>query len=340
MQIGIDSFVATVPGQNDTKAVAQLLDRIQLADEVGLDLFALGEHHRSDFLDSAAHMYLAAAAARTKKIKLGSAVTVVSAADPVRVFQNFATLDLISGGRAEIVAGRGSFTESFPLFGYNLNDYHDLFKEKLELLLKIRDQETISWQGRFRAPLNNQSIYPRPAQKKLPIWLGVGGTPNSFIRAGVLGLPLMVAVIGGQTYRFAPLVEAYREAYLKAGHPESEMKVGLHSLGFVAKTSEAAHEGFYPGYKQMFDKIGKERGGSSVTEASYYGQVGPTGALVVGNPEEVAEKILRHSQFLGGIDRFTFQMDMVMNSPEGGGHEGQLEAIQLIGEQVMPLIDN
>ncbi|OAV44976.1 LLM class flavin-dependent oxidoreductase [Lewinella sp. 4G2] len=338
MEIGIDSFVATCPGQDDAQAVADLLDRIVAADEAGLDLFALGEHHRGDFLDSAAHMYLAAAAARTKRIKLGSAVTVLSAADPVRVFQNFATLDLISNGRAEIVAGRGSFVESFPLFGYDLADYRELFKEKLELLLKIRDEETITWRGRFRAPLVEQSIYPRPAQEKLPIWLGVGGTPASFVRAGQLGLPLMVAVIGGQTYRFAPLVDAYREAWLQAGHPESEMRVGLHSLGYVAATSEAAHEGFYPGYKQMFDKIGKERGGAPVTPDGYRGQVGPTGALVVGEPSEVAEKILRHSKALGGIDRFTFQMDMVMNSPTGGGHAGQLEAIRLIGEEVMPVV--
>ncbi len=334
MEIGIDSFVATRPGQNDTQAVSQLLERIERADRVGLDIYALGEHHRSDYLDSAAHMYLAAAASRTERIKLGSAVTVVSAADPVRVFQNFATLDLITNGRAEIVAGRGSFVEAFPLFGHRLEDYNELFKEKLELLLKIRDEEVITWQGRFRPPLRQQAVYPRPKQTKLPIWLGVGGTPSSFVRAGALGLPLMVAVIGGHTYRFAPLVDAYREAYLKAGHPEAAMRVGLHSLGFVAKTSQEAHKGFYPGYKKMFDKIGKERGGSPVTESSYYAQVGPTGALVVGNPEEVAEKILRHSKFLGGIDRFTFQMDAVMNSPEGGGHEGQMEAIRLIGEEV------
>ena len=338
MEIGIDSFVAVRPGQDDVQAVAELLDRIELADRSGLDLFALGEHHREDYLDSAAHMYLAAAAARTTRIRLGSAVTVVSAADPVRVFQNFATLDLISGGRAEIVAGRGSFVESFPLFGYNLNDYHELFKEKLELLLKIRDEETLTWQGRFRAPLRQQAVYPRPKQDRLPIWLGVGGTPASFVRAGTLGLPLMVAVIGGQTHRFAPLVDAYRGAYLKAGHPEAQMRVGLHSLGFVAATSEAAHRAFYPGYKKMFDKIGKERGGGVVTESGYYGQVGPTGALVVGHPEEVAEKILRHSKFLGGIDRFTFQMDMMMGSPEGGGHAGLSEAIRLIGQEVKPMV--
>lgn len=332
MQIGIDSFVATRPNQDNALAVSNLLDRIVLADEVGLDLFALGEHHRGDFLDSAAHMYLAAAAARTKNITLGSAVTVISAADPVRVFQNFATLDLISNGRAEIVAGRGSFVESFPLFGYNLEDYRELFTEKLALLLKIRDEEIVTWRGKFRAPLHEQTVYPRPVQEKLPIWLGVGGTPASFVRAGTLGLPLMVAVIGGETHRFAPLVDAYRNAYLQAGHPESGMRVGLHSLGYVAKTTEAAYEGFYPGYKQMFDKIGKERGGAPVTKHGFMAQAGKTGALVVGKPEEVAEKIIRHSKALGGIDRFTFQMDMVMNSPTGGGHEGQLEAIGLIGE--------
>ena len=338
MQIGIDSFVATQPNQNDAEAVAKLLDRIVLADEVGLDLFALGEHHRADFLDSAAHMYLAAAAARTSNILLGSAVTVISAADPVRVFQNFATLDLISNGRAEIVAGRGSFVESFPLFGYQLEDYRELFTEKLELLLKIRDEKTVTWRGKFRAPLREQTVYPRPVQEKLPVWLGVGGTPASFVRAGTLGLPLMVAVIGGETHRFAPLVDAYRRAYREAGHPEEGMKVGLHSLGYVAKTTEEAQAGFYPGYKQMFDKIGKERGGMPVTMHGFMAQAGPTGALVVGSPEDVAAKILRHAEALGGIDRFTFQMDMVMKAPESGGHEGQMEAIRLIGEEVIPRI--
>lgn len=332
MQIGIDSFASASSAPDHPTAIAELIDRIVLADREGLDVFALGEHHRAEFLDSAAHMILAAAAGRTKRIKLGSAVTVISAADPVRVFQNYATLDLISNGRAEIVAGRGSFTEAFPLFGYRLNDYNDLFTEKLELLLRIRDNESVSWSGRFRAPLNEQAVYPRPVQPQLPVWLGVGGTPASFVRAGTLGLPLMVAVIGGETHRFRPLVDAYRRAGAEAGHDPTSLKVGLHSLGFVAETTERAHELYYPGYKAMFTKIGEERGFAPVTEHAYRAQTGKTGALVVGGPEEVADKILRHATALGGIDRFTFQMDA------GVGHTDLNRAIELIGREVMPRV--
>ncbi|MBL0025830.1 MAG: LLM class flavin-dependent oxidoreductase [Saprospiraceae bacterium] len=335
MEIGIDSFAAA---PLDTKishvhAIAELLDRIEWADKSGLDIFGLGEHYRKDFLDSASYMILAAAASRTSRIRLTSAVTVLSAADPVRVFQNFATLDLISDGRAEIVAGRGSFIESFPLFGLNLNDYDAIFSEKLDLLLKIRDNETINWLGRFRPTLQNQAIYPRPSQKKLPVWLGVGGTPASFARAGELGLPLMVAVIGGETHRFRPLVDLYRQAGTKAGYAPDQLKVGLHSLGYVADTSDAAVEDYYPGYAKMFTKIGKERGYAPVTRQGFDAQNGPRGALVVGNPEEVAEKILRHSEALGGISRFTFQMDMDIP------HHKLLHAIELIGKKVSPIIN-
>src|SRR4051812_31613208 len=236
MEIGIDSFAAMFSGNSgtalsDADALAQLLERIEHADRTGLDIFGIGEHHRKGFLDSAPTLILAAAAARTKRIRLTSAVTVLSAADPVRVFQNFATLDLISNGRAEMVVGRGSFTEAFPLFGYNLHDYDALFSEKLDLLLKIRDNETVNWSGKFRAPLNNQAVYPRPLQDPFPVWLGVGGTPESFVRAGTLGLPLMVAVIGGETHRFRPLVDLYRKAAENAGHAPEKIKVGLHSLG-------------------------------------------------------------------------------------------------------------
>jgi len=228
MEIGIDSFAAMPDAALDgSTALRQLLERIKLADEVGLSVFGMGEHHRSDFLDSAPSMILAAAASITKNIRLTSAVTVLSAADPVRVFQNYATLDLISNGRAEIVAGRGSFTDAFPLFGLHLRDYDDLFKEKLDLLLKIRDNEVLTWSGRFRPALHQQAIYPRPKQDKIPIWLGVGGTTASFIRAGEMGLPLMVAIIGGETHRFGPLVDLYRAAGKKAGHDESDLKVGL-----------------------------------------------------------------------------------------------------------------
>lgn len=335
IEIGIDSFAASPRTDlSNTEAINQLLERIELADQVGLDVFGIGEHHRKDFLDSAPHMILAAAAARTKNIRLRSAVTVISSADPVRVFQNYATLDLISNGRAEIVAGRGSFIDSFPLFGFALSDYDALFIEKLELLLKIRDKEFVSWSGKFRAPLQNQSIYPRPHQKQLPIWLGVGGTPSSFVRAGELGLPLMLASIGGQTHRFAPLVQIYREAGYQAGFTDHELKVGLHSLGYVASTKEAAVKDYLPGYLEVFTKVGNERGYPPVTREAFNAQnSSPQGALLVGNPEEVAEKILYHSAALGGITRLSFQMDV------GISHDKLLESIELIGSKVSPLVN-
>jgi len=335
MEIGIDSFAAVPLDKKMTnaQAIEELLQRIEMADQVGLDIFGIGEHHRKDFLDSAPTMLLAAAAARTKRIRLTSAVTVLSAADPVRVFQNFATLDLLSKGRAEIVAGRGSFVEAFPLFGLNLEDYDALYIEKLALLLKIRDNEVISWKGRFRPELKDQAIYPRPMQEKLPIWLGAGGTPSSFSRAGELGLPLMVAVIGGETHRFAPLVNLYRQAGEKAGFAPEELKVGLHSLAYVAESKEEAVNDYYPGYASVFTKVGKERGYPPITRAAFDSQNGALGALIVADPEEVAEKILRHSKALGGISRFTFQMDF------GIAHEKLLKAIELIGTRVSPLVN-
>lgn len=333
MEIGIDSFAAT-SGGNDAQALAELLERIEYADKAGLHFFGVGEHHRKEFLDSATAVILAAAASRTSRIRLGSAVTVLSAADPVRAFQSFATLDLISQGRAEMVVGRGSFIEAFPLFGYHLDDYDELFTEKLELLLKIRDNEEVTWQGKFRAPLYKQTIYPRPLQKPLPIWLGVGGTPSSFVRAGTLGLPLMVAVIGGETYRFRKLVDLYREAGTKAGHSPEKLQVGLHSLGYVAETSEEAVASYYPGYAETFTCIGRERGWPPVTKGHFVAQNGPRGALLVGSPQEVAEKILRHSESLGGISRFTFQMDNA-----GLSHQQLLRAIELIGKEVIPRVN-
>ena len=340
MEIGIDSFAAAkFSNENgiattNADAIANLLERIEHADKVGLDVFGIGEHHRKEFLDSAPTIILAAAAARTKKIKLTSAVTVLSAADPVRVFQNFATLDLISKGRAEMVVGRGSFTESFPLFGLNIQDYDELFSEKLNLLLNIRENEFVTWSGKFRAALKNQAIYPRPLQNSIPIWLGVGGTPESFVRAGTLGLPLMVAVIGGETHRFKPLVDLYREAGKKAGHSPEKLKVGLHSLGYVANTTEEAINDFYPGYAETFTRIGKERGWPPVTKAHFDAQNGLRGALLVGSPEEIAAKILRHSEALGGIPRFTFQMDNAA-LPQ----EKLLQSIELIGTRVLPLVN-
>ena len=338
MEIGIDSFAAMMSGNeenaiSDEVAMEQLLDRIAFADEVGLDYFGIGEHHRKGFLDSAPTLILAAAAALTKKIRLGTAVTVLSAADPVRVFQNHATLDLISKGRAEMVAGRGSFIDAYPLFGLDLNDYDALFIEKLDLLLKIRDNESITWSGKFRPALRNQSIYPRPVQDPFPIWLGVGGTPESFVRAGTLGLPLMVAIIGGETHRFRPLVDFYREAGKRAGHAPDQLKVGLHSLGYVGESTEKAFEEFYPGYAAAMTKIGKERGWPPTTRAHFEAQAGPRGALLVGGPEDVAAKILRHAEALGGISRVTFQLDTA-ELP----HQKIKDCIELIGKKLKPLL--
>lgn len=339
MEIGIDSFAAKFSNSNNEpvdnkKAMTQLLERMEQADKSGLDIFGIGEHHRKDFLDSAPTLILAAAAARTKNIRLTSAVTVLSAADPVRVFQNLATLDLISGGRAEMVAGRGSFIEAYPLFGLDLDNYDELFTEKLNLLLTIRNNEFVTWKGKFRPALNNQAIYPRPLQDPIPIWIGVGGTPESFIRAGTLGLPLMVAIIGGETHRFRPLVDLYREAGKKAGHAPEQLKVGLHSLGYVGNTNEEAIEDFYPGYAAGMTNIGKERGWPPMTRGRFEAQAGKTGALLVGGPEEVAAKILHHAEALGGITRVTFQMDSANLS-----HEKLMESIDLIGNKVKSLVN-
>lgn len=340
MEIGIDSFAAATLSEDKSKAlhpvqsIAELLERIEAADAAGLDVFGIGEHHRKEFLDSAPTVILAAAAAKTKRIILTSAVTVLSAIDPVRAFQNFATLDLVSQGRAEMVVGRGSFTEAFPLFGLDLNDYDELFAENLDLLLKIRDNEVITWNGNFRAPLQQQAIYPRPLQNKLPIWLGVGGTPESFVRAGTLGLPLMVAIIGGETQRFRPYIDLYRAAGKRAGFAPEQLTVGLHSLGYVAESKEQAIADYYPGYAETFTRIGKERGWPPVSRARFDAQNGPLGALLVGAPDEIAEKIIRHSEALGGISRFTFQMDNAALP-----HSKLLRSIELIGTKVAPLVN-
>ena len=331
MEIGIDSFADKREGANSVQAINNVIERIVFADKVGLNTFGIGEHHRKEFLDSAPFMILSAAAARTKNIKLISAVTVLSAADPVRVFQNLSTLDLISGGRAEMVAGRGSFSEAFPLFGLDFKDYDDLFIEKLDLLLNIRENEFVNWSGKFRPALNNLPIYPRPIQKSVPIWLGVGGTPQSFARAGTLGLPLMVAIIGGNTHRFRPLVDIYRQAGKEAGHGPDKLKVGLHSLGYVAKSMGEAIDLYYEGYAKMFTKIGKERGWGPVTREQFDQQTGPLGAIVLGAPDQASEKIRRHSEALGGIDRFQFQMDIADIT-----HENLLKSIELIGKEVIP----
>src|SRR5207237_2554310 len=310
-----------------------LLEAITLADEVGLNVFGIGEHHRQEFLDSAPAVILAAAAARTKQIRLTSAVTVLSAADPVRVFQEFATLDLLSNGRTEMVVGRGSFIEAFPLFGLELEEYDSLFAEKLDLLLKIREHTHVHWSGKHRASLDGEGVYPRPVQNPLPVWLGVGGTPASFARAGALGLPLMVAIIGGEHRRFRPVIDLYREAGLRTGHSLEQLKVGVHSLGYVAEDFATATNDFFPGYAESFTQIGKERGWPPTTRAHFDAQLGPTGALLVGDPETVVEKAVQVDQALGGISRLTFQMSVAALPPPK-----MLRAIELLGTQIAPKV--
>jgi len=337
MEIGIDSFAAAFTEDSRTVSASDrlrnLIEQIERADQVGLDSFGVGEHHRREFLDSAPPVILGAAAARTQRIRLTSAVTVLSAADPVRLFQEFATIDLLSNGRAEMVVGRGSSIEAFPLFGFRLDDYDALFAEKLELLLKLRENEHVHWSGKFRPALTGQGIYPRPVQNPLPIWVGVGGTPQSFARAGALGLPLMAAIIGGETRRFRPLIDLYREAGKKAGHPASRLKVGMHSPGYVAETSEQAAQDFLPGFARAINEIGKERGWPPMSRQDFEAQIGPEGALIVGNPDEVAEKIVRHSKSLGGVSRVTFQMNAASLA-----HDKMMRAIELIGTRVVPAL--
>jgi probable LLM family oxidoreductase len=337
MQIGIDSFAAAFDGNsravNPAARLRQLVEQIQHADDVGLDTFGVGEHHRRDFLDSAPEVILAAAATRTQRIRLTSAVKVLSADDPVRVFQSFATLDLLSAGRAEMIVGRGSFIDAFPLFGYRLEDYDDLFAEKLDLLLKIRDNEHVHWSGKFRPALTGQGVYPRPVQNPLPIWLGVGGTPESFARAGALGLPLMVAIIGGEPRRFRPLIDLYRQTGKQHGYSPEQLKVGVHMLGYVTGTTQEAADTFFPGYAKAMTDVGKERGWPPMTRASFDAQRGPNGALLVGSPDEVVEKILRHSETLGGITRLSFMMN-VASLPQ----VQMMRAIDAIGARVAPAL--
>ncbi|MFA5956536.1 Atu2307/SP_0267 family LLM class monooxygenase [Hyphomicrobium sp.] len=339
MEIGVDSFAAIMPGATTDATVspadrlANLLEEVEIADSVGLDVFGIGEHHRPEFLDSAPAVILAAAAARTKSIRLTSAVTVLSAADPVRVFQEFATLDLISKGRAELVVGRGSFGEAYPLFGMRFEDYDALFAEKIELLLQIRQTNDVHWSGKFRPPLSGQGIYPRPYQSVLPIWLGVGGTARSFVRAGELGLPLIVAIIGGEFRRFRSLIDLYRQAYTRAGHPEDGMRVGVHAMGFVADTTAEAKDIFFPGWARMFTEIGRERGWSPVSRAQFEAQCGPGGAFLIGDPETVVRKIIDASEALGGISRFTFQMSSASRE-----YKEMKRSIELLGRDVAPAV--
>jgi probable LLM family oxidoreductase len=331
MEIGVATF-ADLGELSARERMRNLLEGAALAEEVGLDVFGVGEHHRPDFAVSAPAVALAAIAARTSSIRLTSAVTVLSSDDPVRVFQEFAELDLLSGGRAEIMAGRGSFTESYPLFGYSLEDYDELFEEKLGLLLAVRASERVTWpESRFRAALDDVGVYPRPVQDPLPVWIGVGGTPQSVVRAAVLGLPLTVAIIGGEPARFAPLVDLYRRAAAQAGHDPAALPVAINSHGYVASTSAAADE-FFPAYAGMMSRIGRERGWAPMSRPQFDALRSPRGALVVGSVDEVVEKILaEHALF--GHQRFMAQIS-VGTMP----HASVLRAIELLGTEVAPAV--
>ncbi len=339
MEIGVDSFAAFLPETESGARVSAadrmqaLLAEVETADRVGLDAFGIGEHHREGFLDSAPAVILAAAAARTRNIRLNSAVTVLSAADPVRVFQDFATIDLISNGRAEIVAGRGSFIEAYPLFGFAREDYDALFAEKLGLLMELRKETYVTWRGKFRPELTGQGVYPRPVQAKLPIWLGVGGTPESFARAGTLGLPLMIAIIGGSFARFRPLVDLYYEAGHHAGHKREDLKIAIHAMGFVGETDESAREAFYPGWARVMTEIGRERGFPPASRAQFNALCGPDGAFLVGSPQTVRDKMIAADATMGGISRITFQMSTAMLETER-----MQRSITLLGTEVAPAV--
>jgi probable LLM family oxidoreductase len=337
MELGVYTFAEATQDANGrvtgaSTRMRELIDEIVLADEVGLDVFGVGEHHRVDYLVSSPAVVLAAAAARTQRIRLTSAVTVLSSDDPVRVFQDFATLDLLSEGRAEIMAGRGSFIESFPLFGYDLNDYNDLFNEKLELLLTLRASERVTWAGRHRAPISDLSVYPRPVQEPIPVWIAVGGTPQSVVRAATLGLPLALAIIGGEPERFAPLVDLYRETGRRAGHDPAKLRVSINSHAFVGDSSQQAADDFFPSYAQVMTRIGRERGWPPLSRAQF--EAGRTlhGALAVGSPQEVIDKIMFQYEFFRH-DRFLAQLS-VGPMP----HAKLMRAIELFGTEVAPVV--
>jgi probable LLM family oxidoreductase len=336
MELGVYSFGDTHKDPRTGRMVGahqrirELIDEIALADQVGLDVFGVGEHHRADFSVAAPAMVLAAAAERTERIRLTSAVTVLGSEDPVRVFQQYATLDLLSDGRAEIMAGRGSFIESFPLFGYDLQDYEPLFAEKLELLLALREQETITWSGRYRAPLDAQTVYPRPIQTPLPVWIAVGGTPASVARAGLLGIPLAIAIIGGMPARFAPMTDLYRRAAAEGGHDVASLELGINSFCYIADTAEQAVAEFYPGYADVMDQLGRERGWAPTSRGQFDQLRSPQGSLLVGSPEEIVDKIL-YEHGLFGHTRFLAQMDVGRQS-----HERVMRSIELFGTRVAP----
>lgn len=337
MELGLTSFAETHVDPSTGVAISHgerlrnVVDEIVTAEEVGLDVYGLGEHHRVDMAASAPAITLAAAAARTERIRLSSAVIVLSSADPVRTFQDFATLDLLSNGRAELLVGRGSFIESFPLFGYSLTDYDELFTEKLELLLQIRDNERVTWKGRFRAPLEDQAVYPRPHQNPLPIWVGVGGTPASVVRAGRLGLHMALAIIGGDPARFRAFADLYRRSLAEAGHDPAAFPLAVHGLGYVADSPEDAIETVYPSFAAMMTKIGRERGWGPLTRDQYDWMASPDGSLVVGDPPTVAAKIDRWREILG-IERF------MLHNAGSLEHENSLRSIELLGTKVRPLL--
>ncbi len=338
MELGLYTFAETTADPTAGVVIgaqerfANLMEEVELADQVGLDVFGIGEHHRPDFAASAPAVLLAAAAMRSKRIRLTSAVTVLSSDDPVRVFQEFSTVDLLSGGRAEILAGRGSFIESFPLFGYDLRDYDTLFSEKLELLLKIREQTTISWQGEHRAPLDRQSIYPRPVQQPLPVWVGVGGNPQSVIRAGTLGLPMALAIIGGEPARFKALVDLYREAARRAGHDPAKLPVSINSHGYIAEDSQKAADEIFPYYVDVMGRIGKERGWPPLSRGQFEASRAPTGSDFVGDPQQVIDKILYEHE-LFRHDRFLIKFSMG-SIP----HAKMMKSIELFGTKVAPAV--
>lgn len=340
MEIGIYTFadIATHPvtkqGITPKQRMLNLMEEIELADQAGLDVFALGEHHRPEYLVSAPAVVLGAAAVKTKRIKLSSAVTVLSSDDPVRVFQQFATVDLLSGGRAEIIAGRGSFIESFPLFGYDLKDYDDLFSEKLDMLVKLNKNERLSWKGKFTQSINNLSVYPRPIQPELPIWIGVGGTPESVIRAAEYGLPMALAIIGGDPARFVPYADLYRRTYRKSGHEMKSLQLSINSHVYIDDTSQKARDEFYPPYAAVMEHIGKERGWPGMSRQQFDASTSRHGALLVGSAQEVTEKILYEYELFGNT-RFMAQMSLGAMP-----HNRIMHAIELLGNIVAPEVRN
>lgn len=332
MEIGLATFADLAAGQSPQQRMKHLLEEAELADQLGLDVFAVGEHHRPDYLVSSPATALAAIAARTERIRLSSAVTVLSSEDPVRVFQQFAHVDLVSGGRAEIMAGRGSFTESFPLFGQDLDDYDELYAEKLDLLLHLRADTHVTWSGRHRAPLNDAAIYPRPVQDPLPVWIAVGGTPQSVVRAGLLGLPLMIAIIGGEPRRFAPLVDLYRQAIERGGHPPEAARVGINTHAFVASDGAEADRLFAPHYLEVMNRIGRERGWPPSGLREFQALRSPQGALAAGSPQEVAEKLLMEHE-LFGHDRYLAHISI--GAVE---HADVLRSMERFGTEVVPVV--